>query len=1437
MLARPKIVTGNNARNYFEIDTYYLNNEFEQGSFYGKLKDDFGLSEFNLKDFDSLLKAQNPQTGEELLKLTKKDLDENGERKRAALDLTFAADKSVSILYEVSNEDTKQKIRDAFAKSIDSALDFAEANYSNAKSRDNIQGNNTAQSKLLFARFDHSESRNNDMHLHQHCLMINMIQDRNGEYKSIEFNQTMINHQLLGQIQRNEFAKELQKLGFEVEVTNAKNGTFSLKNVERNTREQFSTRSKDIKDEMKASGQTSYKSTHTAQKQTAKWKDKNKNREAIQEQNIQRLIEVGADIEKIQSKNSNLQVRELLEEDVVKIAFEDITDKKSVFKREDILKHSLKVALTTTVSLEAIEKEFSKYKDLILLDDNQYTTKEILQKEEYIFSKNENINFKITKNIEQINKAIKEFEEKNGFILKDGQNQLVNTLLTSDKQFIIAQGVAGAGKSTSFEIVNNIAEQTNRKIIALAPTGTATDNLSKEAGIKESYTVAKFIQENGADVKDALVIVDEAGMMGLKDTMSLLKLAEENNLKIVFSGDKNQKKSIQQGDIFTGMQRQGFETIYLNEGNRQKTDLMRDAVKSILDKDIVNALNLLKDTTSEITDSTKRLNKAQTEYLKDRNNSLLITTTNSDRKALNQSIRNCLIEQGKITQSKEFQTREIPSMSNLEKRSAIYYQTNEKIYLSKNIGSISAGREATITNIDIDLNTLTLEHKGKNQTFTEIVDLSNDGDKLNLYKETKTELGIGDQIITKKNDTKLGLKNGQIGTIINISNNNVTVQINKKEVSFNTKQYPYIQHAYAITDFASQGKTTDKVIAVANSQCASFNDFYTQITRAKYEAHIITDNLEELQIRAKQDSVKLNATEILQQIKIQEEQKNMTSNKTQQGEAMKVSEPQQTRITQEEFQILAKQTKDELKLADPKDVLDALGIDYKIKNNRYVFKVREENSASANMYIDAIGEWKYKDFGSGNNGTIENLVMDTTNASYKESLEYAVANSGSRDYVQEKLNELSGTQAKIKTDFNLEVLRQKNIFKAESQSNSKVTGTYDVETNEMAVEYLKTRGINKIPKNFKVISGEYTNKKDEVKKVFGVGILTEDGKGADIHFLKKLGNLKTMSLGKKDISFFKSKIPSTKIAVFESKMDYASAYQQIDFTNIDVIIANSTSNVHKTVEKIKDKYKSVDFYNQNDESGRDFAKVIVDNANLKEYSYIKYTKDEEKQDINDLLLKGVNINKRVGVYNQKEKLERGDNEMKKTKEELRNEYKKLMKQFTVVIEGQLTEEQTKTNERVEPILLEIEKELEKMNEMKNYFRDYDVQKIEMLNKNEHNEQAKQYGKYELPIIQKETKVTELTLFQQAMQAIKQKQEQVELVFGKERVETAKECIDFFKNNQENIEDVKDEEVKNESIFERVKEVVHNGYKLTKEWLKTLENEREEKIEVENNYER
>jgi len=165
----------------------------------------------------------------------------------------------------------------------------------------------------------------------------------------------------------------------------------------------------------------------------------------------------------------------------------------------------------------------------------------------------------------------------------------------------------------------------------------------------------------------------------------------------------------------------------------------------------------------------------------------------------------------------------------------------------------------------------------------------------------------------------------------------------------------------------------------------------------------------------------------------------------------------------------------------------------------------------------------------------------------------------------------------------------------------------------------------------KIISGEYTLKNGEQKKAFGVGVLTQDGKGADIHFLKKIGDLKTMSFGEKEISFFKNP-NSNKVAIFESKMDYAAAYQQMPLDNVNIIIANSSSNSLKVAELLKKENltENVMMFNQNDLAGYNFTAQIAKEAGVESFKSIKYdVMSEYKTDINDLLLKGEKIADRI----------------------------------------------------------------------------------------------------------------------------------------------------------------------------------------------------------------
>ena len=337
------------------------------------------------------------------------------------------------------------------------------------------------------------------------------------------------------------------------------------------------------------------------------------------------------------------------------------------------------------------------------------------------------------------------------------------------------------------------------------------------------------------------------------------------------------------------------------------------------------------------------------------------------------------------------------------------------------------------------------------------------------------------------------------------------------------------------------------------------------------------------------------------------------------------------RYTDQQIQSFIKRTNEELAMQDPLPILQDLGIEFKeLGNDSYRMNIRGEKTASAYISLKN-ASWRYKDFGTDKGGNIVNVVMDATQKDYKSARAYALQTLNVRDYLQEALNSKKESYELSQADRErIKAQKEANMSRESSHPISRVTSVYDVSTNQKAIDYLAGRGIVKIPPQLKIINGEYETKSGEIKRVYGVGVLTRDDKAADIHFLEKIGDLKSLSLGQSDISFFPNP-NSAKVAVFESKLDYAAAYQQIPLDGVNIIIANSVSNALKVVELLKENsFDTPMIFNQNDLAGYKFAAQIMQEAGLKEVKSIRYDiMSEYKQDINDLLLKGEKIGEKI----------------------------------------------------------------------------------------------------------------------------------------------------------------------------------------------------------------
>jgi len=123
-----------------------------------------------------------------------------------------------------------------------------------------------------------------------------------------------------------------------------------------------------------------------------------------------------------------------------------------------------------------------------------------------------------------------------------------------------------------------------------------------------------------------------------------------------------------------------------------------------------------------------------------------------------------------------------------------------------------------------------------------------------LYKEVQKGFAPGETIIFTKNtsiEDGVKVKNGERAVIESIEDGIIQTVEGKR---IDIKEMGFIDYGYAITDYKSQGATTKNVTILADTQIASLNAFYTQVTRAKENITIYTDNIEALLANLKKDA-------------------------------------------------------------------------------------------------------------------------------------------------------------------------------------------------------------------------------------------------------------------------------------------------------------------------------------------------------------------------------------------------------------------------------------------------------------------------------------------------------------------------------------------------------------------------------------------------------
>lgn len=218
------------------------------------------------------------------------------------------------------------------------------------------------------------------------------------------------------------------------------------------------------------------------------------------------------------------------------------------------------------------------------------------------------------------------------------------------------EGFAGSGKSYTINAIREVYERSGYSTVGLALSGIISDNLSKDANIEQSSTIASFLNryDKGNINIDSKTVVftDESSLIGVKDYSRIKSIVKEANAKIINVGDDNQLQAIQAGGA-SQLIKANSNSVTLDEIRRQKSDEDKEATLFLSTGKQREALTHYKDKGAIVSHSDQKelgeaIVKKEIENRLNGVSSLVMAHKKITVKALNSAIHNSFKEQGLI---------------------------------------------------------------------------------------------------------------------------------------------------------------------------------------------------------------------------------------------------------------------------------------------------------------------------------------------------------------------------------------------------------------------------------------------------------------------------------------------------------------------------------------------------------------------------------------------------------------------------------------------------------------------------------------------------------------------------------------------------------------------------------------------------------------------
>ena len=622
-------------------DAYEYYGSLERsGRWHGKFATELGLAgPVDPDDFRAVLEGLRPDSGTSLTEFP---------IRVTALDVTLSVPKSMSVLWGVSDHDTRRSVEQAIDAAEAAVIRLLEAEATIVRrghgGLDYHDGDG-----LIVASFDHRTSRLGDPNLHRHLVVANASRGPDGRVTGIDTRQLYkiryTAEAVFQSVLRHELAQSQGLLYSEID----RHGVGEVAGVALAVRREFSQRRRDIELEMAQRGITTGHGARVAALATRPNKAADLPDDVLRRQWHNRANALGFDIASIPMVERTPALATTDEQLALAVTEHDAT-----YTRRDVIRHVARSA-ADGAALDDILAHADRYLaspyavERIL---GVYTTPEILALER-----------------RAVDRAIAGLDQRVGVVperaaaeaiaarphLADEQRHLVESTARSGDAITVVIGKAGAGKTTALDALRDAYERADYRVVGAALSARAAAELSAGAGIGAQTIHRTLRQLTVGDLqldRRTVLVIDEAGMVGTRQLARLVDETGRANAKLVLVGDPRQLPEVDAGGTFSAIARR-IEPVRLIENRRQLDPNERAALDALRDNEVDQALaDLLRSGRLTVADNSDTVRAALVAdwYRADASgqHAVMIAAHRTDVADLNDRARHHLIADGRL---------------------------------------------------------------------------------------------------------------------------------------------------------------------------------------------------------------------------------------------------------------------------------------------------------------------------------------------------------------------------------------------------------------------------------------------------------------------------------------------------------------------------------------------------------------------------------------------------------------------------------------------------------------------------------------------------------------------------------------------------------------------------------------------------------------------